>query len=93
MDAPGSLTETGNIVANGTMDSSVVVGFNTNSKSQAANMGAGSTDMELAIPLSLIGNPTGSVQVLVCINGSSFVYLSNQFICQRRNESGGNLAV
>jgi hypothetical protein len=36
--------------------------------------------LELGIPLSALGNPTGSVQVLVCINGSSFVYLSNQFI-------------
>jgi hypothetical protein len=36
--------------------------------------------LELGIPLSALGNPTGSVQVLVCINGSSFVYLPNQFI-------------
>ena len=65
VDALGSLTETGNIVANGTVDNSVVVGFNNNnSKSQAANLGPGSTGLELAIPLSLLGNPSGPIEVL-----------------------------
>ena len=41
MDVLGSLTESGNIVVNGTVDNSVVVGFNNNnSKSQSANVGA-----------------------------------------------------
>ena len=80
-DALGSLTESGNIVANGNVDNSVVVGFNNNnSKSQAANVGAGSTGLELAIPLSLIGNPVGPIKVLVCINGYQEAYLSNQFL-------------
>ena len=39
VNALGSLTESGNIVANGTVDNSVVVGFNNNnSRSQAAKM-------------------------------------------------------
>jgi hypothetical protein len=81
VDGLGSLTESGNIVLNGTVDNSVVVGFNNNnSKSQAANVGAGSTGLELAIPLSLIGNPSGPINVLVDINGYQEVYLSNQFL-------------
>ena len=44
----------------------------------AAN--AVTTGLELGIPLSALGNPTGPVQVLVCINGNGYVYLSNQFI-------------
>jgi glycosidase len=42
--------------------------------------GAVATGLELAIPLSALGNPTGSVQVLVFLNGRDFVYLSNQFL-------------
>ena len=81
VDVLGSLTESGNIVVNGTVDNSVVAGFNnTNSKSQAANVGTGSTGLELAIPLSLIGNPTGPINVLACINGNLEDYLSNQFL-------------
>ena len=81
VDAMGTLAETGNTVANGTVDNSVVVGFNNNnSKSQAANTGTGSTGLELMIPLSLIGNPTGPVEVLTDINGYQEGYLSNQFI-------------
>jgi glycosidase len=81
VNALGSLTESGNIVANGTVDNSVVVGFNNNnSRSQAANVGTGSTGLELAIPLSLIGNPGVPIEVLADINGNQEVYLSNQFL-------------
>jgi glycosidase len=81
LDALGGLTESSNIVVNGTVDNSVVVGFNNNnSKSQAANVGAGSTGLELAVPLSLIGHPSGPIKVLVAINGYQEVYLSNQFL-------------
>jgi hypothetical protein len=81
VDALGSLTESGNAVVNGAVDNSVVVGFNNNnSKSQAANVGMGSTGLELAIPLSLIGDPSGPIKVMVDINGYQEVYLSNQFI-------------
>ncbi|HSY16763.1 MAG TPA: hypothetical protein VK815_00450, partial [Candidatus Acidoferrales bacterium] len=81
VDALGILMETGNAVTNGAVDNSVLVGFNNNnSKSQAANVGPGSTGLELAIPLSLIGNPAGPVKVLVCINGYQEAYLSNQFL-------------
>ncbi len=81
VDALGSLTESGNIVANAMVDNSVVVGFNNNnSKSQAANVGSGSTGLELAIPLSLIGNPSGPIEVLADINGSQEGYMSNQLL-------------
>ena len=81
VDALGSLGESGHIVANGTIDNSVVVGFNNNnSKSQSANMGEGSTGLELAIPLSLLGNPEGPIEVLADINGSQEGYLSNQLL-------------
>jgi len=38
------------------------------------------TGLELGIPLSLLGNPTGAVKVLLDINGAGFAYLSNQFL-------------
>jgi hypothetical protein len=38
------------------------------------------TGLELAIPLSLLGNPTGSIKVLGDINGSNNDFLSNQFL-------------
>ena len=81
VDALGSLTESGNIVANETVDNSVVVGFNNNnSQSQAADVGPRSMGLELAIPLSLIGNPSGPIEVLADINGSQEGYLSNQLL-------------
>lgn len=38
------------------------------------------TGLELAVPLSLLGNPSGSIEVLADINGGSNGYLSNQFL-------------
>ena len=38
------------------------------------------TGMELAIPLSTIGNPSGAVMVMADINGGSDGYLSDQFL-------------
>ncbi len=38
------------------------------------------TGLELAIPLSALGNPTGAVEVLMDINGNDYDYLSNQFL-------------
>lgn len=81
VDTFGRLTESDNIVVAGTVDNSVVVGFNNNnSQSQAANVGPGSTGLELVIPLSLIGNPTGPIEVLADINGYQEGFLSNQFL-------------
>jgi glycosidase len=80
-DALGNLTTTGGVVANATVDNSVVVGFNNNNAaSQAADVGPGSTGIELAIPLSLLGNPGGQIKVFADINGSSEGYLSNQLL-------------
>ncbi|HXA45392.1 MAG TPA: hypothetical protein VNZ25_07805, partial [Candidatus Angelobacter sp.] len=81
VDSLGHLTTSGGIVANATVDNGVVVGFNNNNtSSQAANVGAGSRGLELAIPLSLLGNPSGPINILVDINGSAQGYLSNQFL-------------
>jgi len=38
------------------------------------------TGLEFSIPLSLLGNPSGSVMVLADINGGGDSYLSNQFL-------------
>ena len=38
------------------------------------------TGLEVAIPLSLLGNPTGSIEVLALINGGGDGYLSNQLL-------------
>ena len=57
-------------------------GVNGNSGTAAnqAAAGAVTTGLELGIPLSMLGNPTGVVEVLVDINGNGYVYLSNQFL-------------
>lgn len=39
-----------------------------------------STGLELSIPLSLLGSPSGSIEVLADINGNGNGYLSNQFL-------------
>jgi hypothetical protein len=81
VDTLGSLTTSGNIVINGVVDNSVMVGFNNNNaEAQAADVGTGSTGLELAIPLSLLGNPAGPIEVLIGINGSAEGYMSNQFL-------------
>ena len=69
--------------------SGIEVGFNNlntagvnGNSGTAANQGYANevgTGLELGIPLSALGNPTGSVEVLVDINGADFAYLSNQF--------------
>ena len=71
-------------------DSGIAVGFdnvNTSgvngSSGTAANQAAAdavTTGLELGIPLSALGNPTGAIKVLVDINGNGYVYLSNQFL-------------
>jgi hypothetical protein len=59
-------------------------GVNGNSPTAASSSAADSvtTGLELAIPLSLLGNPTGSIEVLADINGGDpeDTYLSNQFL-------------
>jgi len=81
VDTLGSLTTSGNLVANAMVDNSVEVGFNNNNReSQTADVGTGSTGLELAIPLSLLGSPTSPIKVLVDINGSAEGYMSNQLL-------------
>lgn len=87
----GNVTLSGGVGNNQNLGGTgIAVGFNNvntagvnGNSGTAANPTAANAvtnGLELGIPLSALGNSTGSVQVLVCINGSSFVYLSNQFI-------------
>ena len=49
----------------------------------AADTGAASavtTGLEIQIPLSMLGNPSGNIQVVADINGGGDGYLSNQFL-------------
>lgn len=92
----GSLTTSGGI-GSGTVDNSVLIGFNNNNSAgvlggtaaadqAAANLVA--TGLELAIPLSLLGNPSGSINVLADVNGGSEGFLSNQFLPGRPAGTG-----
>jgi hypothetical protein len=87
----GNVTLSGGVGNNQNLGGTgIAVGFNNvntagvnGNSGTAANPTAANAvtnGLELGIPLSALGNSTGSVQVLVCINGSSFVYMSNQFI-------------
>jgi hypothetical protein len=79
-------------VGNGTLTNGVTLGMNdtnaagvvgdggTGTAAVAADANAVSTGLELSIPLSALGNPTGSILVLADINGGSNGYLSNQFL-------------
>ncbi|HVU09043.1 MAG TPA: hypothetical protein VHG89_10910 [Verrucomicrobiae bacterium] len=85
----GSIGLTGGI-GSGSPGGSIVYGLNnvnaagvngntgTAADSTAAN--AVTTGLEIAIPLSLLGNPSGSIAVLADINGGSDGYLANQFL-------------
>jgi pimeloyl-ACP methyl ester carboxylesterase len=85
----GAIPLTGGI-GTGSPDGSIQYGIND---THVSTMGAGNaalsgatsganatTGLELCIPLSLLGNPTGNILVMVDINGSGDTYLSNQFL-------------
>lgn len=87
----GNVTLTNGIGNNQNLGGSgIAVGFNNSntagvsgSSGTAANQSYASevtTGLELGIPLSLLSNPTGNIEILVDINGNGFAYLSNQFI-------------
>ena len=56
----------------------VISGQGTAADQTAA--GAVTTGFELAIPLAQLGSPTGTIKVLVDINGNNDNFLSNQFL-------------
>jgi glycosidase len=87
----GSVTLSGGIGNNQNVGGSgFAVGFNNSNTAgvngntgTAANQAAAdavTTGLELGIPLSMLGNPTNSVEVLIDINGNNYAYLSNQFL-------------
>ncbi len=85
----GSVPLTGGI-GTGSPANGIVLGLNelnaagvNGTGGTAANQAAAAavtTGLEIAIPLSLLGNPSGSIQVLADINGGNDGYLSNQFL-------------
>jgi glycosidase len=91
----GTASHVGNVALNGGVGNSqniggISAGFNnlntagvnenggTAANQPAAN--AVNTGLELGIPLSVLGNPTNFIEVMVDINGSEYVYLSNQVL-------------
>jgi PEP-CTERM motif len=56
------------------------VNGNGGTAATAADANAVNTGIELAIPLSQLGNPTGDILVLADINGGGDGYLSDQFL-------------
>jgi glycosidase len=86
----GSIPLIGGVGNNQDLPGGFQVGFNdlntagvNGNSGTAANQTAAkavTTGLELAIPLSALGNPTNSIEVLVGLNGSGFAYLSNQFL-------------
>jgi fibronectin-binding autotransporter adhesin len=56
------------------------VNGSTGTAASATDADAVTTGLELQIPLSALGNPTGSLQVMADINGGGDSYLSNQFL-------------
>ncbi|MGA2442326.1 MAG: dockerin type I repeat-containing protein [Tepidisphaeraceae bacterium] len=76
-------------VGNGTLGGMTFGLNNTNAAGVNGNAGtaadstaaqAVSTGLEIGIPLSALGNPTGNIEVLADINGGGDGYLSNQFL-------------
>ncbi|MGH7979449.1 MAG: hypothetical protein ACREE6_08735, partial [Limisphaerales bacterium] len=70
--------------------SGIAIGFN-NSNTIGVNGDSGTaanqsyanevtTGLELGIPLSVLGNPTDDIEIMVDINGADYDYLSNQFL-------------
>ncbi len=87
----GNVTLSGGIGNNQNVGSTgIAVGFNNvntagvnGNSGTAANQAAANavaSGLELGIPFSALGNPTGPVEVLIDINGNDFVYLSNQLL-------------
>jgi hypothetical protein len=85
----GSIGLTGGI-GTGSPGGTIVYGFNdTNAAGVNGNTGtaanpvaadAVTTGLEISIPLSLLGNPSGGISVLADINGGGDTFLSNQFL-------------
>ena len=85
----GGISLTGGI-GNGSLAGGVFAGINnTNAAGVNGNAGtaadpfaadAVATGLEISIPLSTLGNPTGPIQVIADINGGGDNYLSNQFL-------------
>jgi len=85
----GAVTLTGGI-GSGTLGDGISVALNNTHTStmgasgtalSGATSGANTTTgLELSIPLSLLGNPTGSIELLAALNGGGDTYLSNQLL-------------
>ncbi len=77
-------------IGTGTLSDGIYVGLNNTHASTMGGSGTAlsgatsgantSTGIELVIPLSLLGSPSGNISVLADINGGGDGYLSNQFL-------------
>ena len=79
------LPDSGGTISGAPAGNGVQLAVNNSSPAgSGVNTGAGAltvtTGWEFAIPLSLLGNPSGSIRVLADINGNPDNYLSNQFL-------------
>jgi hypothetical protein len=79
---PGALTGgTAPFATEATIDNSNVGGVGGGGCPPGTGSGAGvTTGVELKIPVSAIGNPTGCIQVCAFVNGTNHDYVSNQFL-------------
>ena len=85
----GSVGTSGGIGSGSPGPNGIIYGLNDTHVSTMGAAGAAAnpaamlsthTGLEIGIPLSVLGNPTGSVEVLADINGGGDGYLANQFL-------------
>jgi hypothetical protein len=85
----GSFGTAGGIGSGTPGPNGIVYGFNdthvstmgaANAAANPAAMAAANTGLAIGIPLTLLGNPTGPIEVLADINGGGDGYLANQFL-------------
>jgi hypothetical protein len=88
----GSVYVGGGGIGSGTLTNGIAMGINNTLDSNTSGVGGGTgaanqanaaavtTGLEMSIPLSLLGNATGPIEVLAGINGGGDGYFSNQFL-------------
>ncbi len=77
----GTSPFTGGSITYGLNDTNIGgVNGNTGTAADPTAANAVTTGLEVSIPLSILGNPTGAIEVLADLNGGADQYLSNQFL-------------
>ena len=82
LNADGTLSgaEPGAPAIKANIDNSNVVGVGGSGGSGGTDPSLVNTGIEICVPLSAIGNPSGSINVTVFVNGASHDFVSNQFL-------------